>query len=187
LKSRGAKVETITIPLLKKSLDMWSSMMTLSGGPSFTSLMGNGVESSNLLKLFKFFIGKSEHTFPAIGLGLLEKVTHLMESKNKENAILAEKLKQELNSMLTLNEIILFPSYTSVAPKHHVPLLLPICWQYTAIWNVMELPVTQVPLGLDSNGLPLGIQIVAAHSQDHISISVANHLENQFGGWSQIH
>lgn len=165
--------------------------MTLSGGPSFTSLMGNGIESgvetSNLVKLFNLMIGKSEHTFPAIGLGILEQVTHMMDGQNKQNSQLAETLKKELRELLKPNTIILYPSYTSVAPRHHVPLLVPICWQYTAIWNVMELPVTQVPLGLNSKGLPLGIQIVAASAQDHLTIGVAKFIESQFGGWSEMH
>jgi hypothetical protein len=56
---------------LKHSLEMWSSLLSLAGGPSFTSLMGNGKETSNLIKLIKWFFGSKDHTFPAIGLGNL--------------------------------------------------------------------------------------------------------------------
>jgi hypothetical protein len=54
----------------------------------------------------------------------------------------------------------------------------------TSIWNVLELPVTQVPLGLSSEGLPLGVQIVAGNGNDHLSIAVALFLEQKFGGWT---
>ena len=47
----------------------------------------------------------------------------------------------------------------------------------------MELPATQVPLGLDAEGLPLGVQVVAGPARDHLSIAVALVLEREFGGW----
>jgi Asp-tRNA(Asn)/Glu-tRNA(Gln) amidotransferase A subunit family amidase len=54
---------------------------------------------------------------------------------------------------------------------------------YTAIMNVLELPATSVPLGLGARGLPLGVQVVAAHGQDHLTIAVALALEEALGGW----
>jgi fatty acid amide hydrolase 2 len=54
---------------------------------------------------------------------------------------------------------------------------------FGAIFNALELPVTQVPLGLGSRGLPLGIQVVAAHGRDHLTIRVAMELERAMGGW----
>jgi fatty acid amide hydrolase 2 len=47
----------------------------------------------------------------------------------------------------------------------------------------MELPVTAVPLGLDGGGLPLGVQVAAVHGHDHVTIAVAQALEEAFGGW----
>jgi fatty acid amide hydrolase 2 len=50
-------------------------------------------------------------------------------------------------------------------------------------FNLAELPVTQVPLGLGRAGLPLGVQVVAGHGRDHVAIAVALELERVFGGW----
>ena len=47
----------------------------------------------------------------------------------------------------------------------------------------MEMPVTQVPLGLNSEGLPLGVQVGATHGNDHLTVAVAMELERAFGGW----
>jgi fatty acid amide hydrolase 2 len=77
----------------------------------------------------------------------------------------------------------LYPSYPTVAPRHHAPLFPPFQWTYTAIINVLELPATQVPLGLDAKGLPLGVQVVGIHGSDHLTIAVARELERAFGGW----
>lgn len=42
----------------------------------------------------------------------------------------------------------------------------------------------QIPLGLDSKGLPLGIQAVAARNRDRHCLAVAEELERAFGGWT---
>lgn len=51
------------------------------------------------------------------------------------------------------------------------------------IFNILGLPVTQCPLGLSSDGLPLGVQIVAGKLQDRLSLATALYLEKAFGGW----
>ena len=47
----------------------------------------------------------------------------------------------------------------------------------------MQLPVTQVPMGLSRAGLPLGLQVVGASARDHVTIAVACALERELGGW----
>ncbi len=63
----------------------------------------------------------------------------------------------------------LYPPYPTTAPRHNQPLLSPFNWVYTAVFNVLELPVTAAPLGLDQRGLPLGVQIAATHGNDHLT------------------
>ncbi|HVJ91964.1 MAG TPA: amidase, partial [Labilithrix sp.] len=53
-----------------------------------------------------------------------------------------------------------------------------------AIFNVLEMPVTQVPMGLDEQGLPLGVQVAAANHNDTLTIAVALELERACGGWT---
>ena len=50
-------------------------------------------------------------------------------------------------------------------------------------FNLAQLPVTQVPLGLDRRGLPVGVQVAAGPGRDHVSIAVALELERVLGGW----
>ena len=53
----------------------------------------------------------------------------------------------------------------------------------TAVFNLLGLPATQVPLGLNAAGLPLGVQVVGGMDRDHVTIAVALELERVFGGW----
>jgi fatty acid amide hydrolase 2 len=78
--------------------------------------------------------------------------------------------------------VLLYPSSSGPVPRHGV--LGASRFRFCGIFNVLELPVTQVPLGLGSDGLPLGIQVVAAHGRDHLAIAVAMELESALGGWT---
>jgi fatty acid amide hydrolase 2 len=53
-----------------------------------------------------------------------------------------------------------------------------------AIFNMAGVPVTEVPLGLSAEGLPMGIQVAAGPGADHLSIAIALELEAVFGGWT---
>lgn len=59
----------------------------------------------------------------------------------------------------------------------------PADFSYTAIFNVLGVPVTQVPLGLGSDGLPLGVQVVGGMFNDLLTIEVAKECEAALGGW----
>lgn len=95
----------------------------------------------------------------------------------------AEALRAELDALLGPRGVLLFPTHPRPAPRHYAPLLRPLDWVYTAVFNVTQLPATQVPMGLSRAGLPLGLQVVGASERDHVTIAVACALERELGGW----
>lgn len=183
LKGRGAKVRALSLDKLRHSFEIWASMLHAAGGESFGSLLAQGGEFRGGLELAKWAVGRSPHTLPAIGLALLEKVPQLGEHKIDRFVALGRELRAELDGLLSDHAILLYPSYPKPAPFHYTPLVPPFQWLYTAIINVLELPSTQVPLGLGRQGVPLGVQVVGAHGRDHVTIAVAMELERAFGGW----
>ena len=48
-----------------------------------------------------------------------------------------------------------------------------------AAFNLLGLPATEIPLGLNQRGLPLGVQAAAARGHDHLSVAVAVELERE--------
>ena len=96
---------------------------------------------------------------------------------------MCDKLSSELEEILGENGVLLYPSHATPAPYHGQALIKTANFSYTAIFNVLGNPVTQVPLGIGSWGVPLGIQVVAAKNQDRNSLYVALQLEKMFGGW----
>ncbi|KNC74822.1 hypothetical protein SARC_12639 [Sphaeroforma arctica JP610] len=49
---------------------------------------------------------------------------------------------------------------------------------HSGIFNVLELPATAVCAGLSHHGLPVGVQLIAANGNDHLTIAVACALED---------
>jgi fatty acid amide hydrolase 2 len=79
--------------------------------------------------------------------------------------------------------VLLHPAHPSVAPKHRRTLGRPWLLTPTSVFNLAALPVTEVPLGVTAEGLPVGVQVAAGPDRDHVSIAVALELERVFGGW----
>lgn len=73
MESLGCPVQKVSLPDMRLSFDIWSSMMATSGNETFCSLMGGGTEVKPLVQLLKWLVGNPSHTLPAIGLGLGEK------------------------------------------------------------------------------------------------------------------
>lgn len=183
LARRGARVRVARIEDLRHSLDIWSAAMAAAEGPSFAALMGEGVPVRAGRELFRWLLGRSHHTLPAIGLALIEKLPILVGERAARAMHIGASLKARLAAEIGVNGVMLYPSYPKLAPLHGTALLPPIQFAYTALLNILEMPVTQVPLGLH-RGLPLGVQVASIGGHDHVTIAVAMELERAFGGWS---
>jgi fatty acid amide hydrolase 2 len=181
LADRGARLRTTRIHSLRDSLDVWSAAMS-SGGQSYREMLG----SPNVaLELVKLIAGRSDFTLPSLGLAVLELAPKFLKSRVARAIALRSSLRTEIAELVG-DGVLLYPPYTRTAPRHGSPLVPPrlFDWVYTAVWNPLGFPVTQVPLGLDRRGLPLGVQVVGAHGADGRTIGVAIELERALGGWT---
>ncbi len=179
----GAKVQNTRFRGFSRSLHYWSAAMSADGTP-FRMLLADGQRAKPIAReLARWVVRRSDHTLPALLLALVERVPELLPSRARLLVREAKAFTRELSDALGENGVMLYPSYSRPAPRHYAPLLHPFDFVYTAIVNVLGFPATQVPLGLNARGLPLGIQVIAPHGRDDLSIAVALHLERVFGGW----
>jgi fatty acid amide hydrolase 2 len=182
--NRGAIVEPWSSPRLREAALIWGTMLAeASQDGTFGERLGNGKTPPYLWEFLRLTVGASPHTFPALVFGLAEKV---LESRNQDThrfLELGRALIAEITELLSGGALLLTPTHPRPAPKHNAPLLRPIDFVYTGIFNVMELPVTAAPMGLGSERLPLGVQAIAAHGQDHLTIAAAVAIERENGGW----
>ncbi len=183
LASLGARVVREPIRELRHGVEIWSAMLDAAGGTKFGVSLGGGEQVKLFRQLMLWAMGRSPHTFPAGGGAGLERLSGLTAGQLGKFVKMGHALRDQLETRLGTDGVMLYPSFPEPAPKHYRPLLRPLRFGYTALLNVMQVPVTQVPLGLSKEGLPLGVQVGAAHGNDHLPVAVALELERAFGGW----
>lgn len=181
----GARVTRRTIPEFGKAYAWWSAMLTDASETSYKQLLGEGQAIPVGRELLRWAFGRSNHTLPSLALAAMEDMWPFVPSERRLREVVGEgrAYRARLHEQLGKRGVLLYPSHPRPAPRHHAPLLRPFDWSYTAIFNVMELPVTQVPMGLGRAGVPLGVQVIAGHGCDHVAIAVACMLEREAGGW----
>lgn len=183
LRARGCDVEEAELPSLKKSLMLWSTLLGEAQETSFRDMLEHGHRKFMPWEILRWMLRQGDHTLPALILAAIEGPASLFTPNLEAARADAEALKEELRQRLGPNGVMLYPTYTRPAPKHDVPMLLAIDWAYTAIMNVLEVPVTQVPAGLTGKGIPTGFQVVGLQGRDHVPIAVGQWLEEDLGGW----
>lgn len=85
--------------------------------------------------------------------------------------------------MLGSDGVFIYPTAPQPALYHYETIVKPFDFAYTSIFNVLGLPATHCPMGLNKEGLPIGIQVIAGRNQDRLTIAVARELEKAFNGW----
>ncbi|KAK0179938.1 hypothetical protein PV327_005634 [Microctonus hyperodae] len=178
------KVEKVKIKKLKKSLALWFANMASPKDKDFAYELANRNGRINVwwefIKWITFtshytLIGLITATFEIFGIQYDSEIRTKLVQESRD-------LYQEFRDMLGEDGVFLYPTHPTPAPLHHEPLIKPLNFSYTAIINCLGLPATACPLGF-SNGLPIGVQVVAGLYQDHLTLAVAEELERNFGGW----
>lgn len=183
LAAAGASVRNESMKSLRSALEHF--LTALSNGDDAVSLaellQAEGAPPVTARSTFR--ARRAHHTWPTLILMNLEKLAHLApESMNRKSMAAGRALAAEVNATIG-DGVLLYPPHAAVAPRHGHTVPRPWCVAPTAIFNLTDTPVTQVPLGLNAEGLPLGVQVVARHDNDHVSIACAEALEQAFGGW----
>jgi fatty acid amide hydrolase 2 len=122
------------------------------------------------------------HTLPT-RLTLLGELLPAPSEKRRRKLLHAGRAVAEELQEAVGDGVLLHPPHPRVAPRHgrtvgRTWLLTP-----SAVFNLAGVPVTEVPLGLNRQGIPLGVQVAASLDRDHVSIAVALELGRAFGGW----
>ncbi|XP_050312285.1 fatty-acid amide hydrolase 2-A-like [Anthonomus grandis grandis] len=176
------KPQELVFEHLKHQFKLWKYWMSVEEGANFKNDINNREGEVNaFVEILKHFVGLggdySTATIFNLCSNYLRKVDPVWTKETTET------LREALLSKLNDNSVLLYPSAPFPASYHHTALLRPFNFDCFAIWNVLKFPVTQVPMGLGTEGLPLGIQVVAAPHQDRLCVAVARELERAFGGF----
>lgn len=176
LESLGARVEHLPLKAARKMIEPYLAILSR-GGSLHEILRAEGSDVGWRSTLPR----TGDHTRATKLLLLGETLT---ARSNRTTAAMAAGLEFAKEFVATVGDgIVLHPPAPTVAPRHGRTVGKAYWPQPMGLFNLAGLPVTQVPLGLNDRGLPLGVQVAAGPGRDHVTIRVAQELERALGGW----
>ena len=180
LAAAGAKVEHVSLKDLRRAMELY--LVALAEGAGVTTeevLKEAGVD----IRWRQMLLPGGPHTPATWILLAAERIGQRGPQWHKQRALAAARsLTEEVEATLG-DAVLLHPPHGKVAPRHGRTVGRPWVLHQTAIFNLLGLPATAVPMGLTEDRLPTGVQVVAGPGRDHATIAVACELERVFGGW----
>ncbi len=180
LAAGGAEIVPVALRSWRRAAFPFLATLQAGAGQTIVGLLEEaGAATPTLRTLIR---RGSPHTVPT----RLTLATELLPSstRSSQRKLLAAgvSLAAELTEAIG-DGVLLHPAYPRTVPRHGTTVGRPWLLTSAAVFNLAGVPVTEVPLGLSSRGLPLGVQVAAGAGRDHVSIAVALELERVFGGW----
>jgi amidase len=105
----------------------------------------------------------------------------LTEARNRLADV--DTYRVEMLSFMADYDVIVCPAMPTPAKPHHHGLIEIDDFSHLMVHNITGWPAAVVRCGTSTDGLPIGVQIVAGPWQDATVLAVACHLELVFGGW----
>ncbi len=162
LSARGAKLNEERPPHMAVSRDLWRDLMVSDGGAAVRQLLHSlGTEE---MHPFLAWTQKGDDVPTSAYVQVLA----------RWNAYRAANLQY-----LERYDVVIAPVTPGPAPRHDEPTP----FNYTYAYNLLGWPVAVVRCGTSSEGLPIGVQIVAQPWREDVALAVAQELEKAFGGW----
>ncbi|GAA1819767.1 amidase [Planosporangium flavigriseum] len=182
LAAAGAQVRRRRMPALRRAVESYiTTLARMSGIGARDVLFAAGANEVHWRALLR---RGGPHTVATRLLLVAERAQTRLPRRWAERLITTgEAIADELRNAIG-DGVLLEPTLATTAPRHGRTVGRPWWLAHVVPFNLAGLPVTQTPLGLDPEGLPLGVQVVAGHGRDHVSIAVALELERVFGGWT---
>ncbi|XP_011860615.1 PREDICTED: fatty-acid amide hydrolase 2-like [Vollenhovia emeryi] len=135
------------------------------------------------IELLKALFGLSQHTKQALFFNtLLQTHFPFSESNISHYTKQADEIRQKLLNLLGDNGVLIYPTFRT----HFLPQLMLfelLSFSSCSLFNVIGFPAVHVPMGLNREGMPVGVQVIASPYQDRLCLAVAKELEIAFGGW----
>ena len=181
LAAAGARLERVSTKSMRRALEMYLATVATTG-ITLAELLGDaGAEPLTMRGMVR---RDSPHTVATRLAVVVERLAgRVPEKRWRKMGAAREAFARELRETIG-DGVLLHPPAPKVAPKHGGTVGR-LWWIHPMlVFNLSGLPVTQVPLGLDAHGLPLGVQVAAGHGNDHVAVAVARELERVFGGWT---
>lgn len=179
LRHAGFQVEPFRPEGLELARQLWWKIFGIAGGMLLGPMMkGRESEISPLLKQFSSWVAaEPSHTGGS-----------LLDTWVQRDLVRMQVFAQMREYPVLLCPVAAIPAFRHGERSWQVEgktVQYLDAWSYTEWFNLLGTPAVVVPVGKSSEGLPIGLQIVARPWEEEIVLSVAAALEEQCGGWQR--
>jgi amidase len=94
-----------------------------------------------------------------------------------------DEYRSKMSGFWNNYDVLICPVAADTAPAFENPMDQEVLFSYTTPFNITGWPSLVIRCGTASNGLPIGIQIVAPAWREDICFAVAKFLESNLGTW----
>lgn len=186
LNDRGCSVQTPVIPELSLAFEIWAELLA-SSGSGYDEIVTGGGRVRLREQLPRWARGQADHTGAVLTMVLLERAIARLPSRAASIRAALASLRARIDGLLGDDGVLLLPVFARQAPRHRtIGVGNPTDVGLTAVFNILELPATSVPIGRTPDGLPRAVQVVARRGQDHLCLAVAAWLEDAFGSFEAV-
>lgn len=178
-------------PFFQQMSLIWQLIMSYEGeGNMITTTFQEGAMSPLWEYVKEIFTGTSEFhryfTWAVIGAGIFKPSKKRLAKLRAELAQADEQAKTYFH-----RRVLILPTYHTTALPHgqvygeifSIRKTYLRYLPYIALANVLGLPVLTVPVGKDSQGLPIGVQLVSGVANEKALFHFGRLLEQEFGGY----
>ncbi|XP_014486670.1 PREDICTED: fatty-acid amide hydrolase 2-like [Dinoponera quadriceps] len=115
-----------------------------------------------IVEMIKAIFGQSHHTMSLLYVASVNHVCHRIYSGKEMLRYYSQRFKefqQKLQKLLGKNGVLIYPTFRNTAPFPELAFgELANLVLYSSLVNVLGFPAVQIPMGLNSKGMPMGLQ-----------------------------
>ena len=188
LKIQGHEVEAVDFPLIKSFLPTYYILTTAEASSNLNRFDGvkfghRSSEATDLMSLYKKtrFEGFGKETKKRIMLGTFVLSANYYDAYYTKAQKVRRLIKEYTDNLLETYDFIVCPTTPTTAyklgEKMADPLQMYLGDLFTVQANVVGLPAISIPNGVDTNGLPIGFQIMGGAFKEAELLDFAKSIE----------
>lgn len=191
LKQNDFEVKEITLPMTEYNIAAYYILTTAEASSNLARFDGAryGYRSKNSLTLEEMYVNSRSEGFGAevkrrIMLGTYVLSSGYYDAYYRKAQKVRRLIKEDFEKAFNKVDLILTPTTPSVAfklgEKSNDPLQMYLSDIYTTSANLAGIPGLNIPVGINQEGLPIGMQILAKHFDENKIFQFASFLNNLF-------
>ena len=191
LENQGAILEPISLATNQYAIDTYLTLVTAEASSSLARYDGVryglrvDADDSNSMFAKSRAAGFGPEVKRRIMLGTYVLSASHYEAYYEQAQRVRTLIKQDVAKALQMVDVIITPTTPTPAFKvgaKQNPLEMYLSDLFTAMANLSGIPALSVPCGTNSQGLPMGIQIMGNHFQEELLFQVGYFIERSVGG-----